>query len=335
MGMPNPTPQLHNLQKLPPDRQRLFDQLFREFGPDAHPTHGPPSAELFSLADSVVQEFLAPDRGSFEYYVKPPIPVVFRHSNASRFPVYYYAISPGQPLSFAFEPDRRPDLYFLGSFLHPYQSRVQPQCSVQIDDVEVTPRRLGEKNELWYYIEPRSVKFTVRADGIFVRSWFVIHSIERKPIAEILREICDRAGLAKPAEMPQVIDAHTPQCRACRFNGVASIETAQMFNDPQCPQCFKNVVILELVWLDLMPRGSEEEEPQDVRLARAKFFDFFVGSVCWPLLESDWEKIIFGETNEGDEPVEELKYAEAENPVDAFIAEMERLGSAGRRAHRP
>jgi hypothetical protein len=161
-----------------------------------------------------------------------------------------------------------------------------------------------------------------------IRSWFVVHAVERRPVADLLREICARANQRPPREVPADLEARTPQCRTCRFNGLAAVAAAQAFEDPQCPHCLKPVVIADLVWTDLVAVPTDDEEAAEVRAAKAKFFDFYASAVAAPMLDTDWEGLIFrGGAQaelEGVEPVE-LTYVNQEDQVEAYLVEMARL----------
>jgi hypothetical protein len=292
------------------------------------------SPDVMTLADSISQEFANPQPGRFEYYAKPAVPLVFRPFPNGRSAVHYYAVSPGQPTVFHFEPvasERRPDVSFIGSFLHVRAPVGAQPFAVQLDETEVPSRRFGEKGDGFYFLgggnesAARQMKISIRPDAargdIAPRSWFVVQAVERKPIPEVLRELCDRGGYTLPTEIPPSLEAHTSQCRACNFNGITMIERAQAFGETYCPTCGKLASLTDLVWSELLPRGADDEEPPDVRAAKAKFFEHYAAAVCWPMLETDWAEIIFGEAAEPEYTPEELHYENTEQ----FLAEMERL----------
>jgi hypothetical protein len=209
-----------------------------------------------------------------------------------------------------------------------------------MEESDVTARRFGEKNESFFLIGPgnelpaRSIRLVAKIEPSrvenqqpepIVRSWFVIQALERKPMLELLREICEREGYLRVTELPKCIEVQTPQCRTCKFNGLTAIERAQSFQDPFCPNCFKPVIVSELVWLDLMFKGTEEEEPAEVRAAKMKFFEYYASSVCGPIVDRDWEKGVFGDVDGMDFVPQELGYATAEDPVMTYIQEMMKL----------
>jgi hypothetical protein len=336
LQIPTPPPPLPHVHKLPPDRQAVFDQLFRELArPDGAHAIGPLlTHEVSQLAESLSQDFANPQLSVFEYYAKPALPLVFRPLAGGRGGAHYFAVSPAQASPVHFEPapaERRADAFFLGSFLHPRPPPPGPlPFAVQLDDAEVPSRRLGEKADGFFFLGggeagARQLRIAVRPENprpdCGPRSWFVVQAVERKPAADVVRELCERAGYAAPAELPPALEAHTPQCRACNFNGLRMIERAQAFLDPLCPVCGKPAVLADLVWTELAPRGADDEEAPDVRAAKAKFFEHYAATVLWPMLENDWAEIIFGDAPEPEYAPEELRYASTEE----FLAEMERL----------
>jgi predicted RNA-binding Zn-ribbon protein involved in translation (DUF1610 family) len=260
----------------------------------------------------------------FDYLSTPPIPLVYQRLPGSD-PVYVAATA-----MHPFEPqpgERKGDVFFVGVFMYSSAKLPQMRETIILDDHELHARNFGEKEAPRYYLfgtgeSIQKVRVCPRVDPL-VRCWCVIQAVTKKPALEVIRDICERGNAYfPPDELPRQFYGRTPNCRSCKIHIAGLIDQVQVGQSAKCPYCGEQVVFLDLL-LDLKSKSNDDDETPEMKLAKTKVYDLFIGHVCLPGLEVDWKDVIF-RTHEPDEPrhdLEELTYQDTHE----YLERMERL----------
>jgi hypothetical protein len=156
--------------------------------------------------------------------------------------------------------------------------------------------------------------------------WFVIQFVDKRPVAEVLRDLLMERGMDVPQSPEKPLLGRTPLCRMCTFMVQQVIETIMNTGGSVCPNCGAGIQLRELKFDQQLPDDDADvqfEEEHDMQEGREVLAEHLLTLMNPSRTELDWDQLLF---DEGGIPFREcrpIEYADTQQ----FIAVLHQIAA--------
>jgi hypothetical protein len=268
--------------------------------------------------NALVAELLKANSPAVDRFMNPRIPIVLDRPSGSH--PSFCLQCPGSPAPFLYDPppsDRGSDRIVIVTFASPNLER--PQGWLTVDGKNAAVHRFGEADGLFFILgrgdQIASARIIAHWTNIKA-AWIIVQSLVKKSPSAIIGDICRKTDLYQAPDSVFRLDGWGLECQGCKFDVISWFDKVQDTGDAYCENCKKPVVLLTMS-LSLEAKAVPDEDVEATKQAKNKFYELFYVSSCFPKLEPDWDRVIFGNEEE-EEAVAELDYKNSEEFLGAL-----------------
>jgi hypothetical protein len=254
----------------------------------------------------------------------PPLPIVFVKLRGCRPSFRFFPLNAaGFDLTTVLK-ERRPEVSLIGSWF--VLGGSPPNTPIYLDRAE-TPAVSFGGSDAFYLLSPEGtappkIQINFRTQPSSYLTWFVIQPVEKKPTADLLKELAP----VLPRATEATLFAKTPYCKGCLFVVADVITEICKTGIGRCPTCGGPVTLSELIYevktpVEVAPPPPASGEDEELHKARLSLADHLASFVKLSVNDNMWADSMFEKAAGWDQEPRLMEY----HGSDEFLALMRNM----------